>query len=83
MIRLGSDLPLRKRGIAAEDRADAVSKARRSWGARRWVVERTHSWLNRYRPLKIRYERRADIHLAFLYIGCALICWKFIQAWFC
>jgi hypothetical protein len=27
----------------------------------RWVVGRTLFWLNRYRRLKIRYERRADI----------------------
>ena len=26
-----------------------------------WLVERTHSWLNRFRRLKVRYERRADI----------------------
>ena len=32
----------------------------------RWVVERTLSWLNRFRRLKIRYEHRADIPLAFL-----------------
>jgi hypothetical protein len=38
------------------------------------VVERTLSWLNRFRRLKVRYERRADIHQAFLSLGCALIC---------
>ncbi len=47
--------------------------------ARRWVVERTHSWLNRFRRLTIRYERRLDIHEAFLELGCALICWRFLQ----
>ncbi len=52
-------------------------------GRHRWVVERTFSWLNRYRRLRVRYERRMDIHLAFLLIGCALICWRFIQKWFC
>ena len=45
-------------------------------GRHRWVVERTLSWLNRYRRLTIRYERRADIHQAFLTLGCALICFK-------
>ena len=45
-------------------------------GRHRWVVERTLSWLNRHRRLKIRYERRADIHQAFLHLGCALI-WSF------
>jgi transposase len=43
-------------------------------GRHHWVVERTLSWLNRFRRLKVRYERRADIHLAFLQLGCALIC---------
>jgi transposase len=40
----------------------------------RAVVERTLSWLNRFRRLKVRYERRSDIHQAFLSLGCALIC---------
>jgi hypothetical protein len=31
------------------------------------VMERTLSWLNRYRRLKVRYERRADVHQALLY----------------
>ena len=43
-------------------------------GRFRWVVERTLSWLNRFRRLKVRYERRADIHQAFLSLGCTLIC---------
>ncbi len=38
------------------------------------MVERTLSWLNRYRRLKVRYERRADIYQAFLDLGCALVC---------
>jgi transposase len=45
-------------------------------GRHRWVVERTLAWLNRYRRLTVRYERRADIHQAFLTLGCALICWN-------
>jgi len=47
-------------------------------GRYRWVVERTLSWLNRFRRLKIRYEHRADIHLAFLLLGCALISLRFL-----
>ena len=42
------------------------------------MVERTLSWLSRYRRLKVRYERRADIHQAFLELGCALICWGYV-----
>ncbi len=48
----------------------------------RWVVERTLSWLHQYRRLRVRYERRADIHQAFLILGCALICWKALQTGF-
>jgi DDE family transposase len=47
-------------------------------GRYRWVVERTLSWLNRFRRLKIRYEHRADIHLAFLQLGCALSSLRFL-----
>ena len=45
-------------------------------GKYRWVIERTFAWLNHFRRLRIRYERRDDIHEAFLLLGCALICWK-------
>ena len=48
-------------------------------GRHRWVVERTLAWLSQYRRLRVRYERRADIHQAFLHLGCALICWNAIQ----
>lgn len=43
-------------------------------GTQRWVVERTLSWLHNHRRLARRHDRRADIHQAFLTIGCALIC---------
>ena len=45
-------------------------------GRHRGVIERTLAWLHRYRRLTIRYERRADIHQAFLTLGCALICFN-------
>ena len=48
-------------------------------GKTRWVVERTLSWLHQYRRLRVRFERRADIHEAFLTIGCIMICHNFIQ----
>jgi len=49
-------------------------------GRWRWVVERTFAWLNQFRRLRVRYEKRADIHEAFLSLGCALICWRFLRA---
>ncbi len=45
-------------------------------GQHRWVVERTISWLHQMKRLLVRYERRADIHEAFLAIGCCLICFR-------
>jgi transposase len=49
-------------------------------GRWRWVVERTFAWLNQFRRLRVRYEKRADLHEAFLCLGCALICWNFLSA---
>jgi transposase len=48
-------------------------------GRHRWVVERTLAWLNRFRRLTVRYERRADLHQAFLTLGCSLICFNALQ----
>lgn len=48
-------------------------------GRWRWVVERTFAWLNQFRRLRVRYEKRADIHEASLSLGCALICWRFLR----
>lgn len=39
--------------------------------ARRWVVERTHSWLNRSRRLLVRWEKKTEKYLAFLHLACA------------
>jgi transposase len=49
------------------------TKAGRRHPARRWVVERTLSWLNRFRKLATRFEKLAASHEALLEIACALI----------
>jgi len=48
-------------------------------GRWRWVIERTFAWLSQFRRLRVRYEKRADIHEAFLSLACALICWHFLR----
>jgi transposase len=48
-------------------------------GRWRWVVERTFAWLSQFRRLRVRYDKRADIHEAFLTLGCALICWQSLR----
>ena len=52
-------------------------------GVCRWVVERTIAWLHQFRRLRIRDERRDDIHDAFLQLGGALICWNFLKPSLC
>jgi transposase len=47
-------------------------------GRHRWVVERSFAWIHRFRRLAVRYERRADIHMAFLLMALSLICYSFI-----
>jgi transposase len=42
----------------------------------RWVVERTFAWFRHFKRLTVRYERRADIHLAFLKLAACMICYS-------
>ena len=66
----GFTLHLRTRG--EEVRAKRRARAR----ARRWVVERTHSWLHRFRRILIRWEKRPDTDLAMLHFALGLITWR-------
>ena len=43
---------------------------------RRWVVERTHSWLNRYRKLLVRFEKTTAGYEGLLELACALITYR-------
>lgn len=44
--------------------------------ARRWVCERTHSWMNRFRRLLIRWEKKLENYKALLHLACAFIVWR-------
>lgn len=44
--------------------------------ARRWVVERTHSWFNRFRRLLIRWEKKVANYKAFLHFACAWVTYR-------
>jgi transposase len=48
-------------------------------GRERWVVERTLAWLHNFRRLRTRYERDAGLHLAFMLLGCAVICHRMLR----
>lgn len=47
-----------------------------SFRPRRWVVEVTHSFFNRFRKLLVRYEKKAANYMALLYFACAVIVWR-------
>ena len=63
----------RQRGVIPRIARRGIESSQKL-GRHRWVVERTFAWLGRFRRLAVRYERRADIHLAFTTFGCALVC---------
>jgi len=55
------------------------AKAKRTvpgYKARRWVVERTHSWLNRYRKVLVSFEKTEESYVALLALAAAMICWR-------
>ncbi len=53
-----------------------LKKRKPKWKARRWVVERTHSWINRFRKLLVSFEKTAASHSALLSLACSMICWR-------
>jgi putative transposase len=62
---------IRSRGEEAKDIAREAGKK-----ARRWVVERSHSWLNRFRRLLVRWEKKPEHYLAFLHFACGRIAFR-------
>ena len=57
------------------EEADA-KRQRPGYKARRWVVERTHSWLNRFRKLLVSFEKTKEAYVALLALAAAMICWR-------
>ena len=59
-------------------RGEATQKIKRSVRekARRYVVERAHSWMNRFRGILIRWSKKPENYLAMLHLACAIITWR-------
>ncbi|GIJ50952.1 hypothetical protein Val02_78380 [Virgisporangium aliadipatigenens] len=51
-------------------------------GRHRWVVERTFAWLHAFKRLRMRYERRADLHHALLTLACSIVCLRRLRGSF-
>jgi transposase len=71
LAEFGFTAHLRARGEEAKALAQEAGKQ-----ARRWGVERSHSWLNRFRRLLVRWEKKPEHYLAFLHFACALIAFR-------
>jgi transposase len=69
---------LRQRGIRPEI-AHRQTEHGSGLGRVRWVVERTFAWLHNLKRLLVRYDRRAEIHEAFLALGCCLVCFRRLE----
>lgn len=71
LAEFGFTAHIRSRG---EEAQGAKRKARRR--ARRWVVERTHSWMNRFRGILIRWEKKPENYFAMCHFAFALIAYR-------
>lgn len=71
---------LREFGFTAHirPRGEEAKAIKREAGfkARRWVVERSHSWMNRFRRLLVRWDKKPENYLAFLHFACGLIAFR-------
>jgi putative transposase len=69
---------MRERGYTPHVRQirDETRAKRRGQPARRWVVERSHSWFNRFRKLLVRYEKKEANYLALAHCAAAMICFR-------
>jgi len=65
--------------VRARGEEAKLIKKRAGFKARRWVVERTHSGMNRFRRILIRWEKKPENYLAFLHLVCAIITWRALR----
>jgi transposase len=75
-------LELRRRGIRLQAARPGTPHGS-GLGAERWVVERTIAWVHANRRLRVRYDRRDDIHLASLVVACIKVCGSVLFNGYC
>ena len=66
----------RDAGRNVRPRGEEAKERKSGHKARRWVVEAAHSWLNRFRKLLVRYEKKDENYVALIYIAFAITCWR-------
>ena len=71
LAAFGCTAHIRGRGEEAQ-----ALKQETGFRARRWVVERTHSWMNRFRRVLIRWDKKVRNYMAFLHLACAYMTYR-------
>ena len=71
LAEFGFTAHIRARGEEARQLTQDASQR-----ARRWVVERAHSWMNRFRRILIRWDKKPENYIAFLHFACGLIAFR-------
>ena len=71
LAEFGFTAHIRARGEEAQ-----ALKQEAGYRARRWVGERTHSWMNRFRRILIRWDKKVQNYVAFLHLACAYMTYR-------
>ena len=71
LAEFGFTAHIKARGKEAKELKQEAGKR-----ARRWVVERSHSWMNRFRRILVRWDKKPENYLALLHFACALIAFR-------
>jgi transposase len=71
LAEFGFTAHIKARGDEAKELKQEAGKR-----ARRWVVERSHSWMNRFRRILVRWDKKSENYIAFLHFACALIAFR-------
>ncbi len=71
LAEFGFTAHIKARGEEAKEIKQEAGKR-----ARRWVVERSHSWMNRFRRILVRWDKKPENYMALLHFACALIAFR-------
>jgi transposase len=66
----------KKKKKKGKDSEEIAIPNRKRYSSKRWVVERTNSWHNRFRKLFIRYEKKTENYLGLVQFSCCIIIYR-------
>jgi hypothetical protein len=70
-------IPIKKeKKKGKEDSEEIAISSRRKYSPKRWVVERTNSWHNRFRKLFTSYEKKDENYLGLVQFSCCMIIYR-------